>query len=277
MNGAQHISNALRDAMTSNEAVHLIGESLPISPACGPLLLDFPDRCHLLPAADSTLVGVAIGLAIAGKTPVVELSSPAALWGAMQQLGQETLGLQGEFGVRMVLRVQIGPKDTIPRAFLDGIQHIRVASPSEPADAGELIRNAVQSSGITVLLEPVTVLGASGGLAGDGLTSRRVEEGEHITLLAWGTGVSTAQRAANILRSESIGADVIDLRCLVPLDIKTISDSVNKTGRVIMVGGSDTMINHAITASFLRLESPPVQVEPDANAIVSQARAAVQY
>ena len=277
MNGAQHISNALRDAMTSNEAIHLIGESLPISPACGPLLLEFPDRCHLLPAADSTLVGVAIGLAIAGKTPVVELSGPAALWGAMQQLGQETLGLQGEFGVRMVLRVQIGPKDTIPRAFLDGIQHIRVASPSEPADAGELIRNAVQSSGITVLLEPVTVLGASGGLAGDGLTSRRVEEGEHITLLAWGTGVSTAQRAANILRSESIGADVIDLRCLVPLDIKTISDSVNKTGRVILVGGSDTMINHATTASFLRLESPPVQVEPDANAIVSQARAAVQY
>ena len=134
MNGAQHISNSLRDAMIGNDAVHLIGESLPISPACGPLLLDFPDRCHLLPAADSTLVGVAIGLAISGKIPVVELSGPAALWGALQQLGQETANLHGEVDVRMVVRVQVGPTDAIPKAFLEGMQHIRVASPADPAD-----------------------------------------------------------------------------------------------------------------------------------------------
>ncbi len=277
MNGAQHISNALRDAMTASDAVHLIGESLPISPACGPLLLDFPDRCHLLPAADSTLVGVAIGLAIAGKTPVVELSGPAALWGALQQLGQETESLIGEFGVTMILRVQIGPEDKIPSVFLEGLSNVQIASPSEPADAGALLNSALQKSGITVLLEPATVLASSGGVAGDGMNSRRVEEGDHITLLAWGNGVQSAQNAAKTLRKEAIGADIIDLRCLAPLDLNTIAQSVNKTGRVILIGGSDTLINHTITASFLRLESPPVQVEPDAAAIVSQARAAIQY
>ncbi len=277
MIGAQNIEKALTEAMAANDSVHLLGESLPLSPVCGSLLTQHPERCHLLPAADASLVGVAIGLALAGKTPVVELSGPEALWGALQQLGQESAALTGEFSATMILRVPLGPGALDPGPLLDGMAHLQVASPSDAADAGALFKTALDSVGVTVLLEPLEVLGASGGAAGTGQEARVVEEGEHVSLIAWGPGVNAAKGAAKILRQEKISAEVIDLRSLSPLDTKTIAQSVNKTGRVIMVGGSASMLSETIQTAFLRLESPPVQVGQSANAIASKARAAVQY
>jgi pyruvate dehydrogenase E1 component beta subunit len=277
MIGAQNIEKVLSDAMAKNDLVHLVGESLPLSPVCASLLTQHPERCHLLPAADASLVGVAIGLALAGKTPIVELAGPEALWGALQQLGQESSALTGEFAATMIIRVPLGPESMDPSPILNGMSHLQVASPADAADAGALVQTALSSQGITVLLEPLAILGASGGTAGTGQKARVMEEGEHVSLLAWGPGVDAAQQAAKMLRQESISAEVIDLRSLHPLDTETIAQSVNKTGRVIVVGGSSSMLTQTIQTSFLRLESPPVQVGQSANAIASKARAAVQY
>ena len=277
MIGAQHIEKVLSEAMAANDSIHLVGESLPLSPACSALLVQHPERCHLLPAADASLVGIAIGLAIAGKTPVVELSGPEALWGALQQLGQETAGLTGEFSSTMVLRVPMGPEAMDPSPLLNGMPHIQVGSPSEAADAGAWVQTALNSSGVTVLLEPLEVLGGTGGSAGEGREARIVEEGQHVTLVAWGHGVQAAKGAAKLLRQEQISAEVIDLRSLSPIDTETIAQSVHKTGRVVVVGGSASLLSETTQAAFLRLESPPVQVEQSANAIASKARAAVQY
>ena len=277
MNGAQNITNVLSQNMGSNDTVHLLGESLPLSPVCAPLLVEHPERCHLLPAADATLIGVAFGLALAGKKPIVELSGPEALWGAIQQIGQEAAALSDEFAITMILRVPLGPGAMDPSALLNSIENIRVASPSEPSDAGVLIESALKTGGVTVLLEPLTVLGTSGGTAGMDMTARVIEEGEHVTLLAWGPGVAEAKNAAKTLRKDGISAEIVDLRSLIPLDLKTVSKSINKTGRVIMIGGSSSMMNATINAGFLRLESPPAQVAQSTNAIVSQARAAIQY
>jgi pyruvate dehydrogenase E1 component beta subunit len=277
MNGAQNIEKVLSDAMGASDMIHLLGESLPLSPVCGSLLTQHPERCHLLPAADSSLVGVAIGLALAGKTPIVELAGPEALWGALQQLGQESSALTGEFSATMILRVPLGPEAIDPSPLLDGMSHLQVASPADAADAGALMQTALSSPGVTVLLEPFTVLGASGGTPGTGKKARVVQEGEHVSLIAWGQGVDAAKSAAKTLSKESISAEVIDLRSLSPLDTETVAQSVNKTGRVVMVGGSSSMLAETIQAAFLRLESPPVQVGQSANAIASKARAAVQY
>ncbi len=277
MIGAQHIEKVLSDAMAANDTVHLVGESLPLSPACSGLLVQYPERCHLLPAADASLVGVGIGLALAGKTPVVELAGPEALWGAIQQLGQETLALNGEFSANMILRVPLGPDAMDPTPLLNGMPHSHVASPAEAADAGALVQTALSSAGITVILEPLEVLGASGGTAGTGHQARVAEEGQHVTLLAWGHGVQAAKGAAKILRQDQISAEVIDIRSLSPLDPETVAQSVNKTGRVVVIGGSANMLSETIQTAFLRLESPPVQVGQSANAIASKARAAVQY
>ena len=277
MTGAQNITAVLSETMATEDSVHLLGESLPLSPVCAPLLIKHAERCHLLPAADATLIGVAIGLALAGKKPVVELAGPEALWGAIQQIGQETSAFSDEFGITMIVRVPLGPAAMDPSGMLADLKHIRVVSPAEPADAGSLIESALGSNGVTIVLEPLSVLGTSGGTSGTDLNARIIEEGDHLTLLAWGSGVQEAKKAAKTLRKEGISSEIVDLRVLAPLDTETVGKSIKKTGRVIMVGGSGTMMNSTINAAFLRLESPPVQVEQSTTAIVSQARVATQY
>ena len=277
MTGAAHITQVLAEKMSLDETIHLLGESLPLSPVCASLLIEHPSRCHLLPAADATLVGVAIGLALAGKKPVVELSGPEALWGALQQIGQEAAHLSTEFNATLVLRVPLGPNAFDPSVLLSGIDNVHLVSPAEPADAGTLIDTALSTQGVTISLEPLTILGSSGGSPGDGLNARVVQEGEHVTLLAWGAGVAEAKRAAKTLSKEGISAEIIDLRSLSPLDVETVAQSINKTGRVVMVGGSGEMMNTTVSSAFLRLESPPTHVSQAAAAIVTKARAAIQY
>jgi pyruvate/2-oxoglutarate/acetoin dehydrogenase E1 component len=279
MNGVQHIASVLTTTMAASDSVHLVGEALPLSAAGNELLVQHPERCHLLPAADATLVGVAIGLAISGKIPVVELSGPEALWGALQQLGQESAALSGEFRSTMVVRVPLGPGSMDPSPLFDGIPHIQIASPADPIDAGTLLQAALTTGGITVLLEPLTVLGDSGGEAAEPIlgSARIVESGDHVTLAAWGDGVAAARKAARALRREDISAEVIDLRSLSPLDTDTLMESVDKTGRLVMVGASTRALLAAIETAFLRMESPPTVAGPTAELITSKARAAVHY
>ncbi len=277
MNGTETIAETLSQAMGQDAKVHILGEALPLSGAAAPMLAAHPDRCHLLPAADASLVGIAIGIALSGGKPVVELSSTEALWGTLQQLGQEGAALQGEFQGTLVIRVPVSPGVTPPSPLLADMPHVHVASPSSAAEAGLMLQSALRKTGITVLLEPLTVLAEAGGIAGpeDLSKANTVQDGEHITIGAWGAGVEAALSASRTLRAEGIEAEVIDLRSLAPLDAATLGASVHKTGRLILVDGSAEMLRAATTSSFLRLESPPTLVGPDQ--IITQARAAIQF
>jgi len=277
MNGTDTIAAVLSQTMGEDATVHLLGEALPLSGGAAPMLAAHPDRCHLLPAADASLVGIAIGIALSGGKPVVELSGTEALWGALQQLGQESVALQGEFKGTLVIRVPVTPDAHVPAPLLSDLAHVQVASPSNPADAGVMLKAALRRPGVSVLLEPITILAEAGGVAGpeDLGTASTLQDGEHITIGAWGAGVEAALKAARTLRAEGIEAEVIDLRSLAPLDAETLSASVHKTGRLILVDGSAAMLRSATTASFLRLESPPTLAGPDQ--IITKARAAIQF
>lgn len=279
MTGAAHIAATLAAAMADSEAVHLVGEALPLSAAGSALLSEFPDRCHLLPAADATLVGFAVGLALAGKKPIVELSGSEAVWGALQQLGQESLALHGEFAATMVLRIPIHESAEPILRMLDALPHLNVVCPSNGADTAPLMRAAIEHQGVTVVLEPTSVLGSSGGHAGPPAIgeARCIAEGDHVTIVAWGVGVDAAQTAARTLDREGISAEIIDLRSLAPVDIDRLSASVHKTGRLIVVGANTAILNQAVTAAFLRLESPPATVNATPESITTEARAAVHY
>jgi len=277
MTGIETIAQTLLQAMADNKSVHLLGEALPLSGAATPILNAHPDQCHLLPAADATLVGVAIGLALSGAKAVVELSGPEAVWGTLQQLGQESAALKGEFEATLVVRVPLRPDSPNLLPLLDGLDHIRVASPSNAADAGSLLNAALTTPGITILLEPITVLAETGGTAGESKLSAAnvTTSGSHVTIAAWGEDVEAARAAARALGAEGIEAEIIDLRTLIPLDTDTLSQSVHKTGRLILVNGSAHMLQTATEHAFLRLESPPTIASTDQ--IISQARAAVYY
>ena len=277
MTGIENIAKILSQAMAENKQIHLLGEALPISGTATPILSSHPNRCHLLPAADATLIGLAIGIAISGGKAVVELSGPEALWGALQQLGQEASALQGEFEATLVIRVPMPPNPFNPLSLFDGLEHINVVSPSNSADAGALFEAALNTAGVTILLEPITVLAESGGTAGKPTigSAEVITSGSHVTIAAWGDGVTLAEKASRSLRSEGIEAEVIDLRALFPLDIETLGHSVHKTGRLVLVNGSPKTLLSLTEHAFLRLESPPVNAGFDQ--ILSKARAAVHY
>jgi pyruvate/2-oxoglutarate/acetoin dehydrogenase E1 component len=237
------------------------------------------DQVHLLPAADATLIGVAVGMAIGGHRPVVELAGTTALWGAIQQLGQEAAAISGEFSAPVVVRVPVGAEGFDPTPLLTAVPGLTVACGATPQDAAGLLKAALRHNGPTVLLESIQMLAQISAQTADVAlgTAQVVREGSHVTILAWGEGVQAADKAANILAGEGILAEVVDLRSLAPLDAETIGSSIRKTGRVVLTGEGATALTTAVQSAFLRLESPPTIAAASAERIVEAARGAVHY
>ncbi len=277
MNGAHATRTVLVDALASGRA-HVLGEAVELSPATAGLLGGFPDRVHLLPAADATLVGVAVGMAMAGTRPVVELAGPEALPGALQQLVQEAAGVSGEFRAPVVVRVPVAPGAADPTPLLLG-SGVTIACASCPGEAAALLQGALEADGPVVLLEPLAAL--SGGVTELpllGLGRARVwQEGDHVTLLGWGDGVVAARHAAEMLAAEGLSVGVVDLRSIQPLDLDTVGVQVRHTGRFVLVGAPAGVLDAVVQVAFLRLEAPPASVPADPDAAVAAARQAVSY
>ena len=273
------IRTALRRIVAEHPSVHVLGESLELSPATTGLMGAVPERVHLLPAADATLVGTAVGMALTGAQPIVELAGGPALWGALQQLGQEAVGLTGpEYAVSVVVRVPLAPGETAPLALLAGITGLTVAVAGSAEDAAELLEAALSVRGPVVILEPAEAMMRSGSPSSTPMgTARKLGEGDHVSLLALGAGVGAALDAAAVLADSGVSADVLDLRTLSPLDVETVGNSIRHTGRAIFVGTPLAAVASAIDTAFLRLESPPVAVGPDVHGIVSAAHASISF
>ncbi len=279
MTGQGALANALAAALQQDQRVHVLGEALELSPVTAGLRARAPERVHLLPASDAALVGVAVGMAMGGARPVVELAGPDALWGVLQQLGQEAATLSGEFSAPVIVRVPMVPGAGDPTGLLTAIKGLTLAAAGVAADGAGLLQAALQASGPVVLLEFADVLAAPLEPA-ESLPlgrARVARAGAHATALCWGAGVGAALAAADLLAGDGIALEVIDLRTLAPLDTATLGDSVGRTGRAILVGGGAAALLDAVRAAFLRLEAPPVEVPADAAAIAAAARAALEY
>jgi pyruvate/2-oxoglutarate/acetoin dehydrogenase E1 component len=276
--GVEQLAAALRARMEKDPSIVVVGEALELSGATSGLLAAFPGRVHLLPAADATLVGVAVGLAMAGKRPVVELAESASVWGALQQVGQEAASLKdrGEFRAPIVVRVPVAPGTWDPTALLESVPGVAIGVAGEPGDAAHLLDAALDASDPVVLLEPRAVLAERGASEPLGLGKARVlRAGDHATVLALGDGVAAAMRAADVVAKEGISVEVIDLRWVRPLDVETIGESVAKTGRAIVAGASAGALALAVQQAFLRLESPPTLAAPDD--LAGAIRSSVHY
>ena len=279
MIGTQHLRSALGAALASDPSVHLLGEAVELSAATSGLLAEHPERVHLLPAADATLVGLAVGLAFSGCRPVVELSGPEALWGALQQIGQEAGGFTGDLRAPIVIRVPVGPGGFDPTGLVLGADGVGLASPGTAADCGILLRAALRADHPVVLLEPRTVL-ASSGDAVDDLplgAARHVYAGDDATVLAWGEAVPAAMRAAEVLAAEGRSVDLFDLRSLRPLDAEAVVQSIGRTGRPVLVGGVAAALRAVVEGAFLRLECPPTISETDADAVAASVRGVLAW
>ena len=283
MNGAQAIHSVLSEGLANNPRLHVVGEALELSQATAGLQALVPDRVHTLPSADATLVGVSLGLALAGNVVVVELADTAGVWGALQQLAQEAGSLvhATEFRPTLVVRVPWTPGRPDPSALLHGLPGLRLAAAGQSSDAAELLAAALASPGITVILDPAQASAAHGAeLASQARplgTAAHLRAGSHVTALAWGPGVAAALTAAEHLANEGIELDVVDLRSLAPLDVDLVGERVRATGRPLLVGAPRSVLADVVDQAFLRLESPPAVTAADAAAVVTAARASVNF
>ncbi|MFG2248023.1 alpha-ketoacid dehydrogenase subunit beta [Spirillospora sp. NPDC048823] len=254
---AQALNTALRDALRDDERVLVFGED--VGPLGGVfrvtdgLTAEFgEDRCFDTPLAEAGIVGLAVGMAMGGFRPVVEMQFDAFAYPAFEQIASHVAKFRNRTRGRMSLPMVI----RIPYAGgIGGVEHhcdsseayyahtpgLKVVTPATPDDAYWLLRDAVTDPDPVIFMEPKRlywskdeVTPAGRRAAGFGQAAIR-REGRDATLVAYGPAVPVALAAAEAAAQDGIALEVVDLRTIVPFDDETVVSSVRKTGRCVVV------------------------------------------
>jgi pyruvate dehydrogenase E1 component beta subunit len=204
------------------------------------------------PLSESGIVGVAIGMAVYGLVPVVEIQFMGFIYAAMEQLISHAARIRtrsrGRFSCPLVVRTPYGGGIHAPEhhsesteAFFVHVPGLKVVVPSTPAEAKGLLTSAIRDPDPVIFLEPARIYRAIKEEVPEEdyvipLGKARVaQEGKHITLIAWGAMLRPTLQAAEMAREEGVEAEVIDLRTLYPLDRDTVIQSVKKTKRMVVI------------------------------------------
>lgn len=251
------INEALRLEMASDDRVILLGEDIGREGGVfrvteGLQALYGRERVMDAPIAESGIVGMAAGMAIAELRPVAEIQFMGFLYPAIDQIinhvGRMRNRSRGRFTCPLVIRVPYGGGIHPPEhhsesteAMLVHMPGIQVVVPSTPYDAKGLLISAIRSPDPVIFLEPKRIYRAVRQDIPEPLytvpigQARVVQEGTDVTLIGWGSMMQEVNKAAAQLGAEGIQAEVIDLRTLSPLDTAAIIASVQKTGRAVVV------------------------------------------
>jgi pyruvate/2-oxoglutarate/acetoin dehydrogenase E1 component len=252
----QGLQAALRDAMQRDPRVFLMGEDIgAYGGAFGVtrgMLDEFgPQRVRCTPISEATVVGAAIGAALTGMRPVVEIMFMDFLTLAMDQLANHAAKFRYMYGpqarVPLVLRTPAGggrcygaTHSQSLEAWLLHAPGLKVIAPATPADAKGLLAAAIADDNPVVCVEHKLLYATTGPVADDvevmpigrALVRRA---GTDVTLVAYSYYVGVALQAAAALAADGIDAEVLDLRTLVPMDTDLVLASVRKTGRLVCV------------------------------------------
>jgi pyruvate dehydrogenase E1 component beta subunit len=211
-----------------------------------------PDRVIDTPISESAIMGAAGGLALAGKRPVAEIMFADFLGVSMDQLWNQIAKFRYMFGGKSicpaVIRMPCGAgynaaaqHSQMIHQFVTAMPGLKVVMPATPADACGLLRQAIRDDDPVVFLEHKFLYALSGEVPDDpDFTipfghARLARAGQDVTIVASGAMVGHAEAAADDLAQGGIGCDVIDLRSTSPLDEEAILDSVEVTGRLVVV------------------------------------------
>ena len=270
------IRAALDHALDNDPRVILLGESVGRLGGVRRTSQGLQDRFGAervvdLPLSESGAVGLAIGLALGGKRPVVELSPGAAL-PAREQIEGELARIartESDFPLPVTLRISRDTLGELPLSEAEAlalVEGLTVVAPSSPQDAAGMLLYATQADGPTVILEGGWGRRATVEMQPSTLGAVVAREGTGCTVLAWGDEVQTALGVPDV--------EVVDLRVLSPLDVDTLGASIRKTGRVVVLGQgafAAHVLQAATQAAFLHLESPPALATPSSLATTVQA------
>ena len=285
---AKALNAGLRAAMAADDHVLMMGEDIGklggVFRVTEGLQAEFGDRRVLdTPLAESGIVGTAIGLAMAGFRPVVEIQFDGFVFPAFDQittqLAKMTNRLEGAASLPVVIRIPYGGHigaiehhQESPETYFAHTPGLRVVSPSTPNDAYWMIQDAIASNDPVIFLEPKAKYWLKGEVdtAERSLplhASRIVRRGTDVTLVGHGAMVSTLLQAAALAESEGTSCEVVDLRSLSPIDYGPILDSVRRTGRMVYAqeAPGNVSVGSEVAATvmeraFFALESPVIRV-----------------
>lgn len=288
---AAAINHGLRRAMESDPQVLLMGQDIGklggVFRVTEGLQKDFgEDRVIDTPLAESGIVGTAIGLALYGFRPVIEIQFDGFVYPAFDQIVVQVARMRYRSGgalplpitIRMPFAGGIGSVEhhsESPEAYFAATPGLRVVTCADPADAYWMVQQAIASDDPVIFLEPKRRYWQRGEVdtAADLSTALPMDrakvlvEGSDCTLISYGPTVATCLQAASLAAEDDVKLEVIDLRSLSPIDMATLELSVKKTGRAVVVheapgsGGLGGEIGQRLTEScFYKLLAPVLRV-----------------
>ncbi|MBW8871694.1 MAG: alpha-ketoacid dehydrogenase subunit beta [Leifsonia sp.] len=253
---AQALNRALADALAADPSVLVFGEDVGalggVFRITDGLTARFgEDRCFDTPLAEAGIVGTAVGMAMNGMRPVVEMQFDAFAYPAFEQIVDHVAKMGNRTRGRMRLPMVI----RIPYAGgIGGVEHhsdsseayyvhtpgLTVVSPTTPQDAYGLLRAAIAHPDPVIFLEPKKLYWSTGEVDTHAPLpeigkARVVREGADATLIAYGPSVPIALAAAEAAAEDGRSLGVIDLRSLVPFDDETVCAAVRATGRAVVI------------------------------------------
>ena len=283
------INHALHEEMHNNKNMIIYGQDIAdpkggVFTATKGLSEKFgKDRVFNSPLAESSIIGTAVGMALTGYKPVVEIQFGDYIWTAMMQIRNEVVTLRyrsnNQWKCPLVIRVPVGGyihgglchSQSIDGYFIH-MPGIYLAYPSCAADAKGLLKMACRMDDPVLFMEHKGLYRqgyASTEEPGDDYIlpfgkGRLVLEGEDITIVTWGAMVQKCIEAVQLLKLEHSQVEIIDIRTLNPLDMDTIKKSLAKTGKVMIVyednltNGPGAEIAAKISDDFFELLDGPV-------------------
>jgi pyruvate/2-oxoglutarate/acetoin dehydrogenase E1 component len=282
------VKQAIREALNRDPRTFVMGEDVGRYGGCYAvtkgLLQEFgEERIRDTPLSESAFVGAGIGAAMAGMRPIVEIMTVNFSLLALDQIVNNAATIPhmsgGQFAVPLVIRMATGAGRQLAAQHsrsLEGwyahIPGLKVLVPATLEDARGMLWSALQDPNPVLLFEHINLYNMEGGLAADagavpieGAAVRRA--GRDVSIVTYGASLHKSLAAADQLAAQGIEAEVIDLRCLRPLDDATIMASVGRTRRVLIVdegwrsGGISAEIGVRIAEqAFYELDAPPMRL-----------------
>ena len=284
------INHALHEEMTLNEKMVIYGQDIAdpkggVFTATKGLSKKFGnERVFNSPLAESSIVGTAVGMAIAGYKPVVEIQFGDYIWTAMMQIRNEVVTMRyrsnNDWACPMVIRVPVGGyihgalchSQSIDGYFIH-MPGIYIVYPSNASDAKGLLKMACRMDDPVLFMEHKGLY-RQGYAATDEPDSdyiipfgkgRLVSNGNYLTLVTWGAMVQKSVEAVQELLLEENIVEIIDLRTLNPIDFDILEVSINKTGKVLIVhednltNGPGAEISAMISEKFFEYLDGPIK------------------
>jgi pyruvate dehydrogenase E1 component beta subunit len=253
---SQAVNEAIAEEMRRDPTVFLLGEDVaeagtPFKVLKG-LVEEFgPERIIDTPISEPGFAGIAVGAAMTGSRPIVDLMFGDFLFLVMDQICNQAAKTHymsgGKLSVPMVLRTNMGATRRSAaqhsqslHALLAHIPGLKVAMPSSAYEAKGLLKSAIRDNNPVVIFEDKLMYQEKAPVPEEEYLiplgeAHIVRAGRDITMVATSSMVQVAEKAAKILAEDGIEAEIVDPRTIVPLDEKTILDSVRKTSRAIVI------------------------------------------